>query len=294
MVWNESLSSMPDYIKMSQEELDNIIAKHEKWLSGDPDGERAVLSGFMFDRLDLSSHNLSHAVIRDCYFKMCNITKSSLLDSDLTESNFNFCDLSFAKMYRCYMRNINAEVSDFNYCVLDKCDISSGIFARCSLLSSSICQSGLSFTTFIECSVSECVFDRSDMSGCKLRLCDIRNIYVDNIINFPNIPMTCPENGSFTAWKKAGGYIVKLQIPEDARRSSATGRKCRCDKALVVAIENIDGTPSMIQKVASDYDENFVYRVGETVTEPEFYDNRFRECASGIHFFVTRQEAVDY
>jgi hypothetical protein len=87
---------------------------------------------------------------------------------------------------------------------------------------------------------------------------------------------------------------VKLQIPEDARRSSATGRKCRCDKAFVVAIEGTDGSPTELKEVTSDYDENFVYHVGETVTEPDFCDNRFYECASGIHFFMTRQEAVEY
>jgi len=76
---------MPDYIKMSQEELDSIIVKHEKWLSGDPDGERAVLSGYMFDRLDLSSRNLRHSRIGNCYFRMCDITKSSLQDSVLTD-----------------------------------------------------------------------------------------------------------------------------------------------------------------------------------------------------------------
>lgn len=285
---------MPDHIKMSQEELDGIIAKHEKWLLGEQDGERAMLSGFMFDRLDLSSRNLSRIMLRNCYFRMCNITKSCLLDSDLTESVFNFCDLSCADIHKCSMRNICAEVSNFNHCDLCECDISLGIFARCSFLDSSIHHSNLSFTKFMECSVSGCIFDCTDMSGCKFKSCDIRDIYVNNVINFPHIPMTCPENGSFTGWKKASGFIVKLQITEDARRSSATGRKCRCDKAFVVAIENIDGTPSMMQKVTSDYDENFVYCVGETVTEPTFCDDRFRECAHGIHFFMTRQEAVEY
>lgn len=285
---------MPDYIKMSQKELDNIITKHEKWLSGDPDGERAVLSGYMFDRLDLSSRNLRHSRIIHCYFRMCDITKSSLQDSDLTESAFKFCDLSYAKMGMCSMYKIVAKVSDFNHCELDKSDMSFGIFAGCSLVDSSIRNCNLSHTGFFDCSINLCDFGHSDMSGCKFQSCDIVNICVSDVVNFPHIPMTCPEKGSFTAWKKAGDYIVKLQIPEDARRSSATGRKCRCDKALVVAIEDIYSTQSDVKEVTSDYDKKFVYRVGETVTEPAFYDNRFRECASGIHFFMTRQEAVEY
>ena len=112
--------------------------------------------------------------------------------------------------------------------------------------------------------------------------------------NIPYIPMACPDSGAFTAWKKARGKIVKLLVPEDAKRSSATGRKCRCDKAVVLAIENIDGSDSGLSSVASGYDPKFLYTVNETVTVPDFCENRFLECASGIHFFINRKEAVDY
>nr|DAS21584.1 MAG TPA: pentapeptide repeat protein [Caudoviricetes sp.] len=112
--------------------------------------------------------------------------------------------------------------------------------------------------------------------------------------NIPFVPMTCPDAGTFVAWKKANGYIVKLEIPEDARRSSATGRKCRCDKAKVIEIQELDGSPSELTEVASGYDRNFVYRVGEIAEEPKYNENRWKECAPGIHFFINRQEAVDY
>ena len=122
-------------------------------------------------------------------------------------------------------------------------------------------------------------------------LCDADLFGAENI---PFIPMACPDSGSFTAWKKASGMIVKLLIPEDARRSSATGRKCRCDKAEVIAIETLDGEPADTKIVNSDYANSFVYEVGKTVTEPNFCEDRFKECAEGIHFFINRQEAVDY
>ena len=112
--------------------------------------------------------------------------------------------------------------------------------------------------------------------------------------NIPFIPMTCPDIGTFVSWKKANGHIVKLEIPEDARRSSATGRKCRCDKAKVIEIQELDGSPSELTEVASGYDRNFVYRVGEIAEEPKYDEDRWNECAPGIHFFINRQEAVDY
>ena len=134
----------------------------------------------------------------------------------------------------------------------------------------------------------------ADLSGADLSVANLYGADLYGAKNIPYIPMACPDFGAFTAWKKAGDKIVKLLIPEDARRSSATGRKCRCDKAVVIAIEDLDGTDSGLTSIASNRDENFVYAVGETVTVPDFYEDRFQECAAGIHFFINLQEAVDY
>ena len=109
-----------------------------------------------------------------------------------------------------------------------------------------------------------------------------------------NLALACPEKGSFTAFKKANDFIVELLIPEDAKRSSATSRKCRCSKAKVISITTPSGDNADITNVASGYDPNFIYRVGETVEVDNFDEDRWNECAPGIHFFITRQEAVDY
>ena len=111
--------------------------------------------------------------------------------------------------------------------------------------------------------------------------------------------MTCPDTGEFIAWKKAYGEddlpcLVKLRIPKDARRSSATGRKCRADKAEVLAIEPIEPVPVIVDKVHSRYDPDFYYQVGQRITISDFDTDRFNECAPGIHFFTNRQEAIDY
>ena len=63
---------------------------------------------------------------------------------------------------------------------------------------------------------------------------------------------------------RANGLIVELEIPADALRSSATSRKCRASKARVISITDVSGNPAG-DSVASDYDSNFVYRVGEMV-----------------------------
>ena len=80
----------------------------------------------------------------------------------------------------------------------------------------------------------------------------------------------------------------------DAKRSGEIGKKCRCDKARVLAIENLDGTPTELKEISSDYDSTFIYRIGQVSKVDNFCEDRFRLCASGIHFFINRQEAVKY
>ena len=137
----------------------------------------------------------------------------------------------------------------------------------------------------------------ANLCGAYLRdadLCGAKN--VDKVIwdaTTEFYPLQCPEEGAFIGWKKAHNHIVKLEICADALRSSATSRKCRCSSAKVLAIENIDGS-EYGDIVESDYDPFFKYKVGEIVKVENFDTNRWHECAPGIHFFITREEAVKY
>ena len=138
----------------------------------------------------------------------------------------------------------------------------------------------------------------ADLCGANLRgadLCDAKN--TDKTAwnaRTAFYPLQCPETGSFIGYKKAADKIVMLEICADAKRSSATSRKCRCSKAKVLSITHLDGSDSGLTEVRSDFSKEFVYCVGETVEVPDFDDNRWNECAPGIHFFITREEAVKY
>ena len=138
----------------------------------------------------------------------------------------------------------------------------------------------------------------ANLLNADLRGANLLNADLSGTKNVPYIPMVCPEEGEFIGWKKAEGnkdkVIVKLHIPSDAKRSSATTRKCRCSKAEVIAIYNLDGTEAGETTCHSDYDNSFIYEVGKTVEVTDFSEDRWNECAKGIHFFINRQEAIDY
>lgn len=132
----------------------------------------------------------------------------------------------------------------------------------------------------------------ADLGGANLCDANLFGVKYDETTAF--FALTCPEEGAFIGFKKAGGKIVKLLIPEDAKRSSATSRKCRCSKATVLSITNLDGSDAGIESVPSDKTSNFVYKIGKTLEVKDFDEDRWNECSTGIHFFITRDEAVNY
>lgn len=242
----------------TQEELNVIIENHQHWLREDCDGWKHM-------RADLSNTDLSGVNLKCINLKYADLSCSNLERTNLQESNLRYVNLKYANLYQ----------ADLKY--------------------ADLCGSDLSYS----------YLNGSDLRYANLEGSNLEDAYLNNIIlqgariryakNTPFIPYACPDTGSFIGYKKANIHIVKLEIPSDARRCSATGRKCRCDKAKVLSIQFFDeDIPCDDEEVASDFDRSFIYRVGKIVEAPEFDENRWNECGKGIHFFINRQEAVEY
>mgnify|MGYP004673161599 CR=1 FL=1 len=204
-------------------------------------------------------------------------------------ANLSRAYLSGAYLSRAYLSGANLSGADLSRANLSGADLSGA-----NLSGADLSRANLSGAYLSRANLSGAYLSRADLSGANLSGANLSGADLSRAENVPFVPMACPDTGAFTGWKKASGKIVKLLIPDDARCSSATGRKCRCDKAIVLAIENIDGTDSGLSSIASSRDLNFTYKVGETAAVPNFCENRFNECAAGIHFFINRQEAVEY
>ena len=235
---------------MTQEELNEVLEEHAKWLRTrfceNPEGHRADLSG-----ADLSGANLGRA---------------NLIGADLSLANLIRADLRRANLDGANLRRANLDGANLSWANLDGANLSWANLSGANL-------------------------DGANLIGADLSLADLSMAK-----NTPHIPLACPTHGEFVGWKKAKcegkPVLVKLKIPSDAKRSSATTQKCRCDKAIVLDIETIDG--EKCNEAYSGYDATFIYRVGEEVKVENFCEDRFRECAAGIHFFIDRQEALNY
>ena len=206
------------------------------------------------ERADLRGANLHEADLHEADLRGANLHEANLYQANLHEADLRGANLHEANLYRA-----NLHEADLRRANLRGADL-----------------------------------HEADLRGADLRGANLRGADLHEAKNL-NFPIACPEEGSFIGFKKCqDSKIVKLKIPVDALRCSATGRKCRCSKAKVLSITNIDGTDANVGMAISKYDSNFIYKVGETIEVPNFNTDRWNECSTGIHFFITRQEAVDY
>lgn len=210
-------------------------------------------------------------------------------------SELAWCTIHDSSFYRS-----NLMLFDFGNSFVHRC-----VFFECDFTSSNFVRSDLRHCIFYKCRFFGSRFDEAVTRDCSFVYCNF-----EGVCNPPDVPLSCPESGEFIGWKKAHinhltetdcGFrvdiepcIVKLRILPYSKRSSAYGRKCRCDKALVLEIQSLMGEVLDGEVATSMRDMEFHYRAGEVVSVPNFDENPHHECAPGIHFFITRKEAVDY
>lgn len=284
----------PNEIKIGDKTLDVILMRHKLWIDGKDGGVRADLTGANLNNADLTDVDFRRAILdkaslcgakieyadmRGVSLISAYIERAEIRNTYLTNSML--CDASMVDVFMrgCYMSSANMKHVQITDTVIKSTD-----FWHVNLTEAKIL-----YTTIINVD-----FNETNFSNVYLRGTEIINSGLDSALNPPRIPMACPETGSFIGWKQCvGRRIVELEIPADAKRSSGTTRKCRCDKAFVKSIKDVSGTKEYTEAL-SYHDNRFVYKVNETVYVPNYCKNRFVNCAEGIHFYTTRQEAVDY
>ena len=267
--------------KLTQKEINKIIENHKHWLNEDVDGWDNMKANFSNQDLsyaNLSGANLHGVDLGGADLRFANLSGANLSGANLSNANLCYADLSYANL-----RYANLRYADIRYANIHCANLRFANLSGANLSYANLRYADLSYANLRDADIRCANFSNADLSGTK---------------NMMYIPMACPEEGSFIGFKKAvyagKNYIVKLEISADALRSSATSRKCRCNKAKVLEIQNIDGSKANIDVVHSTYDLSFQYKTGQIVEEPKYDNNRFNECSKGIHFFINRQEAVDF
>ena len=228
--------------------------------------EVKAINGEVLFSYDESKTTLREEISNHRNLRWANLIGADLRGANLYHTDLSGADLSEVDLFGANLHGVNLYGANLKGADLSYADLRYAYLIRADLFLANLKGADLTW---------------ADLSGAK---------------NVPDIdfPMACPEEGSFVAWKKvAGRYVIKLEIPEDAKRSSATSKKCRCDKAKVLEIIDLE-TGEKIDEVVNTNYAPCTYKVGEMAYPDSFDDDRWNECSHGIHFFINREDAEDY
>ena len=201
---------------------------------------------------------------------------------------------SGAYLCSAYLSGADLRSADLSGADLSGANLSGAYLCGADLSGADLRSADLSGANLSGADLSGADLRSANLRGADLRSANLRGADLRSAKNLPYLPFACPSDGAFIGWKKVNGKLVKLLIPEDARRCSATSQKCRCDKAQVLAITDTDGNNPIDEVLNTSQDVDLLYKVGETVYPDSFDENRWNECSHGIHFFINKQDAINY
>ena len=280
------MRKIEDVILKDGRNLKEVLELHKKWLKEEKGGEKVELSNEDLADVDLSNSDLRYIILEDV-----NLSEAKLEGANLIYANLSNVDLSTANLSDANLRRVNLEGVNLIYANLSDTNLRSVYLKDVDLTGANLNYANLTDAYLKDVDLIGADLRDANLIGANLIDANLTDIKYNHTTSF--FSLQCPEKGSFIGYKKADNKIVELLITEDSKRSSATTSKCRCSKAKVLSITSLDGKEEYTD-VASNYDFNFIYEVGKIVEVKDYDENRWKECSTGIHFFITREEAVMY
>ncbi len=232
-----------------------------------PDTPPSVKLGLAVKWAVKNRANLTGAYLAGANLAWANLTRANLTGADLTRANLTRADLTGA----------NLAGANLTGAYLAGADLACANLARAYLAGANLTGADLAGADLACANLARAYLARANLTGANLTGAKGSKLTIARTRILPE--------GSLIGWKKCqGGVIVKLRIPEEAKRSHAFGRKCRAEYADVLEVIGVEVG-------ISSHDSKAEYRAGERVTCDKWSDDWQEECAGGIHFYITREEA---
>lgn len=259
--------------------------------------------GLILEDISFNNNNLSEATFRgatlrnvtfdDTDLRNVNFSTAKLIDTSFKNINTHSCKFITTHFINCVFNNFIFTNIEFKDSIFLGCSFKDGYIADSICIKNYFNDGEFNSITFNYCDLYYSRFYTSKFINTKISRSPTFYVNFEICTNPPYIPMACPTKGSFVGYKRVKNYLVKLFIPASAKRSSATSTKCRCSKAKVIYILDLETKESVKEIVNTNYGET-KYKVGKMVYPDSFDMNRYNECSNGIHFFIDKQEALNY
>ena len=241
-------------MQYTEEELKKIIENHQHWIKEDCDGWKDMRAHL--EGANLEGANLGGANLKGAYLYRANLGGAYLYRANLGGAYLYRANLGGAYLYRAYLVCANLELANLEGANLELANL-------------------------------EC----ANLEGASLKLASIKGAYLydANLDEKEKLRLGQILKEPMTGYKKTKeGIVITATIPAGAIVFCINGSKCRANKARII---DMGGQNEVLH---SSYDEKFEYRLMQDIEIEDFNLMYNIECASGFHFFRTREEAENY
>jgi len=228
-------------------------------------------------RANLRAANLAGANLADANLADANLRGANLADADLRDANLADANLADANLRGADLADADLRGADLRGANLADANLRGANLADANLAGADLRGANLAAADLRAAYLAAANLAGANLAGADLRAAKGAELAIAKTRILPE--------GQIIGWKKCcNGVLVKLRIPAKAKRSHAFGRKCRAEFADVLQVVGAE-------EGVSQHDGKTVYRKGERVTCDKWSDDWQQECAGGIHFYITREEA---
>ena len=298
----------PKDIIIKGKTLEQLLDEHAEWLYNmnpiQPIWGDLINADLSY--ADLEHVNLSRASLHGVNLKHANLTYANLDNVDLSCANLEDSDLNYINLY-----NANLTKANLNWASLYGADLQ---FANLNF--SSLKNADLRFANLTGADLKNAYLrgvhldgadlrgvhlDGADLEGAEFNYSNLVHAYLDgakgNLIEYRKGKILTEDIIGYKVCGRdfynieqqplsAKRVLVTLKIPRGAIVFSINGNKCRTNRAKVIAIEGADRAYSTYKYMS--------YYVGDEFNIYNFNCQYNMGCGEGIHFFMTREEALKH
>ena len=190
--------------------------------------------------------------------------RANLEGAYLERANLKGANLEGANLYGAYLKGANLEGANLERANLERANLECANLERAYL-------------------------ERAYLYGANLKGANLYGAYLKGANLYgEDFRLGKVLDEPLTGYKKTKeGVVITAEIPAGAIVFCINGSKCRTNRAKITDMEGHE-------VLHSQYDNSFEYRLGQEITIKDFNLMYNVECASGFHFFRTREDAENY
>lgn len=285
----------PSEIIIKGKTLEQLLQEHQEWLY-DADPRRPIWGDLINADLsyaDLEGVNLYRASLHGINLKNANLTNANLENVDLSCANLENSDLTDANLY-----NANLTKANLNWASLCDADLQFANLIFSNLKNADLRYANLKGADLKNVYLKGAHLDGANLKGVEFNYSNLANTFLDgakgDLIEYRKGKILTEDiigykvccRDFYNIERPVKRIIVTLKIPRGAIVFSINGRKCRTNRAKVIAIEGADRAYSTFKYMS--------YYIGDEFNIYNFNCQYNMECGEGIHFFMTREDALKY